>query len=78
MAMAEGRRVLKTCYTLEDKFPIRSPIRRELLDLIAQVHYHTPIFTAFDLFELNRCTFLALISVLTTYFIVSIQFIMIK
>nr|CAH7750358.1 unnamed protein product [Callosobruchus chinensis] len=76
MTMAEGRRVLKTCYILEDKFPIKSPIRQELLDLIDQAHYHLPVFTAFDLFELNRCTFLALISVLTTYFIVSIQFIM--
>ncbi|CAH1986464.1 unnamed protein product [Acanthoscelides obtectus] len=78
MTIAEGRTVLTTCYILEDKFPIKSPVRQELLELIDQVHYHAPVFTAFDLFELNRRTFLVLISVLTTYFIVSIQFIMVN
>lgn len=70
----EGKKLTKLCYDLEEKFAANSPIRIELLNLAERTVYYAPVFTLFGLSEINKSTFLALISTLATYLIVTIQF----
>ncbi|KAG5894160.1 hypothetical protein JTB14_001856 [Gonioctena quinquepunctata] len=74
LTAAEGKMIINISYNLEQKFGIESPIRMELLELAEYVRYRRPTFILLGMFELNRRTLLSMVSCLTTYLIIIIQF----
>lgn len=70
----EGNRIIKLCYNLGENFPLKSPIRDELLELAEQAKYFSPKFISVGLFNINRRILLSMVTTITTYVIIIIQF----
>lgn len=73
-ATKEGRKLITLCYDLEENFPMRSPIRKELLELADEAVYFTPRFVSVGLFTIDRSLLLSMVTTIATYLIVIIQF----
>lgn len=74
ITICETKKILKLACKYQEKMPLVSLERSELLHLIMLVRNINPCYTAADFFNVNRRTLFALLSVTTTYFIVMIQF----
>ncbi|KAJ8964576.1 hypothetical protein NQ314_004880 [Rhamnusium bicolor] len=72
-ATNEGQKLIHLCYDLEEKFPLKSPIRNEVLEFVELTKYFAPKFSAVGLFIPSRKTILNMFSLATTYLIVIIQ-----
>ncbi|XP_023310418.1 uncharacterized protein LOC111691580 [Anoplophora glabripennis] len=70
----EGKKIITLCYDLEDKFPMKSPIRKELLEVAVQAKHFPPKFVSMGLFDINRKILLSMVATITTYVIAIIQF----
>lgn len=68
----EGMKIVKVCHEIQ---AVLNPYdRREILNLMVLVNSKRPRYTAAGYFVLNRCSLFALLSVITTYFIILVQF----
>ncbi|KAJ8918639.1 hypothetical protein NQ315_013145 [Exocentrus adspersus] len=70
----EGKKIIKLCYNLEEKFSMNSPIRHELLELAEQAKFFAPRFVSVGLFDIKRKMLLSMMTTITTYIIVIIQY----
>ncbi|XP_074028537.1 uncharacterized protein [Leptinotarsa decemlineata] len=73
-ATKEPQKLIDFCMNLEGEFPEGSEHNRRLKSTVKKLKYLSPKITAAGFFPINRSTLLAMISVITTYFIVIVEF----
>lgn len=73
-AVEESKKLLVTCYRMEQLLPPFSNEKEELMSLENVLKTKRPTFTAAGFFEIKKSTLLSLLSTTATYFVVSIQF----
>lgn len=73
-ASTEANKVIVLCNDFQEVLPLPSAVRSEALTLIKTVEDNAIAFTAANFFSINRVTFFNILSIMTTYVIVIIQF----
>lgn len=74
-ATKEFTQIVDVCRTVQQYFPLHSKERNEIFNLLLLVNSKQPLYTAAGYFTVNRSTLFGLLSVITTYFIILVQFI---
>ncbi|KAJ8947253.1 hypothetical protein NQ314_008652 [Rhamnusium bicolor] len=74
LTIRESKKLLKTCFKLDQYLPLESEESRELKSLTNIIKSRRPVFTAAGFFQVNRATLLSLFGTTTTYFIIIVQF----
>lgn len=70
--VAEANRTIKVCYEIQENLDYNE--RNELFNLLALVKARNPCYTAAGYIVVNRSTLFTLLSAVTTYFIIIVQF----
>lgn len=70
----EAKQFITTCHKLQKNCVTSSTDNKELLILLTTVTRTNAIYTAAGFFDIDRTTIFGLLSVITTYFIVIVQF----
>ncbi|RZC41106.1 7tm 7 domain containing protein, partial [Asbolus verrucosus] len=73
-ATRESKKIVMLCYKIQQHCVANSIERKELIYLAEVTSASVPTFTAAGFFEINRNTFLGILSATTTYLIIIIQF----
>ncbi|XP_049820841.1 gustatory and pheromone receptor 32a-like [Aethina tumida] len=73
-AKSSAKKIVQTSLRLQHHLPQYSPTREELFRLCEKAAMFEPTFTAADFFVLDKSTILSILSTITTYFIVVVQF----
>ncbi|CAH1101397.1 unnamed protein product [Psylliodes chrysocephalus] len=70
----KGKHILHTAYAMEECFGMNSIIRLKLLEIAELAEHYLPRYSVLGLFDINKSTIISLISILSTYMLVVIQF----
>ncbi|CAH1101398.1 unnamed protein product [Psylliodes chrysocephalus] len=70
----QGKHLIRTAYAMEECFGMHSNIRLELLEIAKLAEHYLPRYSLLGFFHINKSTVISLLSILSTYMLVVIQF----